>query len=284
MTAAFDRGPQPLPAHIAAQTARLVRDVRRRHGRPRLDPYEEHRLDVARDRTTTDDPPSRRLPSRAQRATDRWSTIASTIANALCTATVTTPPQRPDRTGIRAGISDPTATAVDATLHHIDHCTLRFVHLTTPCLLDGQHDRGDGRCPGPHAVDLGDHPGIHLDADTHTDDILGATPGSVGWQHAIHRLASWHTITATTMLDLWQQAHRGALTPEGAETSALEAWVVDTEQLVRLLHRLAGELAQWGAGVPPRRCKHPGCGGAAEAGRRECGSCRNRQHRTRTAG
>ena len=274
-----------LPPHIAAQTARLVRDVRRHQGRPRLDATEETVLDMARDRTTPtdEDRPSRRLPSRAQRASDRWSLAASHIANALTSATVTTPPQRPDRTGIRAGIPDPTAAAVDATLHHIDHSTHRWIHLTTPCLLDGQHDRGDGRCPGPHAVDLGDHPGIHLDADDQADHILGATPGSARWQQAIHRLASWHTVTAAQMLDLWQQAHRGALHPELAETSALEAWVVDTEQLVRLLERLAGELAQWGAGVPPRRCKHPGCGGAAEAGRRECGACRNRHHRARTS-
>jgi hypothetical protein len=273
-----------LPPRVAGQTARLIRDLRRTTGPTRLTPLEEHVLDTRRDQADTTDPPSRRLPTRIQHATDRWSIAASNIALGLTNATVTTPPQRPDRTGIRAGTSDPTAAAVDATLHHIDLCTERYIHLASPCLLDGQHDRGDGRCPGPHAIDLGDHPGIHLNADQQTDQILANTPGSHPWQHAIHALASWHTITAATLLDLWQTAWRGQAAPHLAETSALEAWVTDTQELVRRLERLAGELAQWAAVAPPRICKHPGCHGAAEAGRRECGACRNRQHRERTAG
>ena len=267
-----------LPPKVRRQTARLVHDQRRTVGRPVLTDAEETRLDIRRDQQTGT---TRNLQAEARRTHRQWQHTARRVATGLTQASVTTPPQRPDRTGIRAGIPDPVAAAVDATLHHIEQATDRYVHLTSPCLLDGQHDRGDGRCPGPHTIDLGQHPRIRLDADRWCDQLLAPTPGTVRWQHAAYELADWHNHTARQMLDLWQQAHRGALDPQLAETSALEAWLADTVRIVRMLQRLAGDLAQWD---PPQVCKHDGCGGAAEAGRRECGACRNRHHRARTAG
>lgn len=274
-----------LPPHVARQLRRMVIDTRRTHGRPQLTDLEETVLDIRRDHEQQDqDRPSRRLPSRMQRATDRWSVAASQVAVGLTEATVSSPPQRPDRSGVRAGISDPVAATVDSTLHHVETCAVRFVHLTTPCALDGDHDRGDGRCPGPHTVDLGDHAGIHLDADDLADNILGNTTSTAGWADAVHALASWHTVTAARMLGCWRDAHSGRSQTAIAETSALEAWVTATEDLVRRLDRLAGELAQW-SGRTERRCK-AGCGGKApEPGKgATCERCRTRRSRANQTG
>lgn len=274
-----------LPPHIARQLRRMVADTRRTHGRPQLTALEETVLDIRRDQEKhQQDTPSRRLPSRMQRATDRWSLAAGHVGEGLTAATVGSPPQRPDRTGVRAGFSDPVASTVDATLHHVEACAVRFVHLTTPCALDGDHNRGDGRCPGPHAVDLGDHPGLHLDADDLADNVLGNTTSTPGWATAVHALASWHTVTASRMLGLWRDAYGGRGSSAIAETSALEAWVTATEDLARRLDRLAGELSQW-SGREERRCA-AGCGGKApEVGQgATCVRCRTRRSRTNRAG
>ena len=73
-----------------------------------------------------------------------------------------------------------------------------------------------------------------------------------------------------------------------AETSALEAWVTDVEDLVRRLDRLAGSLAQW-SGREERHCK-TGCGAAVDSdplvkprGGAMCGRCAGQQSRRKAS-
>ena len=272
-------GIEPLGPRSRTMTSRLVADTRRTAGRARLDDLEEMVLDIRRDRTHMEQP-SKRLPSRMQNATNRWSVAASQVAVGLTSATVGSPPQRPDRTGVRAGVSDPTAATVDATLHHVEASAVRFVHLSTPCALDGEHNAGDGRCPGPHAVDLGDHADVHLDVDDLADNVLGSTTSTAGWAKAVHELASWHSKTSVMLKARFDDGYAGRA-PQIAETSALEAWVTATEDLGRRLDRLAGELAQW-SGRSERRCAC-GCGGKApEVGQGATAeACRQRRSRAR---
>ena len=273
---------------------RMILDTRRHHGRAQLTSVEEMVLDVMRDHQADEDNVRtrsvKRLPSRMQRAVDRWSIAASQVANGLTHATVGEPPQRPERSGVtQQGVSDPTSTVVSTTIEHIERSAERYVHLTTPCALDGQHDRWDGRCPGPHAVDLGDHADLLMTADIQADDLLGATCQTRGWCDAVHALATWHTMNAARIGDAFRTAYRGGASEAIAETSALEAWVTDVEDLVRRLDRLAGSLAQW-SGREERRCRMPDCQAAVESdplvkprGGAMCGRCAGRQSRERQA-
>ena len=282
-----------LPPQVARTMRRMILDTRRQHGRPQLTDVEEMVLDVMRDHQEAEDSTRtrsvKRLPSRMQRAVDRWSIAASQVAVGLTNATVGEPPQRPERSGVtNQGVSDPTSTVVSTTIEHIERAAEKYVHLTTPCALDGDHDRWDGRCPGPHAVDLGDHADVHLDADDLADNVLGSTCQTRGWNDAVHALATWHTMNAARIGEAFRIAYRGGASEAIAETSALEAWVTDVEDLVRRLDRLAGSLAQW-SGREERRCK-TGCGAAVDSdplvkprGGAMCGRCAGQQSRRKAS-
>jgi len=226
----------------------------------------------------THDTPSRRLPSRIRKATDRWSVEASWIALGLTGATVTSPPatRQHEKVGRRQGPSDPTAAVVYATLEDVSRSAERFAHLASTCAMEGQRDTL-GRvhdCPGPHAVDLGDPAGIHLDAETVVDGLVGTPPSSTAaFSRAVHDAAAWHTSTAVLLLDLWLTAYR-----DGAEPSVLEDWCCRTEELARRLAGLAGHLAEW-SGRREEQCVT--CGGMKPDGRRDCGRCRTAAWRAR---
>ena len=230
----------------------------------------------------TADTPSRRLTSRIRKATDRWSLEASWVALGLASATVTIPPatRQHEKVGRKQGPSDPTAAVVYATLEDVSRSAERFAHLTSPCAMDGERSDSRGithECPGPHAVDLGDTAGIHLDAETVVDGLIGTAPSStVSFAHAVHHAADWHSTTSVQLLDLWLTAYR-----DGAESSTLDDWCSRTEDIARRLAGLAGHLAAW-SGRMERTCAC-GCGRTAPpvgqgATRAEC---RKRHQRER---
>lgn len=224
-----------------------------------------------------DDPPSRGLPSRMRKATDRWSIEASHVAVGLTAATATIPPPARPPSGPRApGITDPVGAQVHATYDTVTRAANTFAHLTGPCPLDYTRDEyGQTHlCPDGSAVYVAVAVGVAFYPPDITRRLLHSV-GTADWQAAVHTAASWHTKTAAHLLDAFLDAWRTA------EPSTLEDWTARTEQLARRMAALAGSLSLWN-GRLERRCK-AGCGGAAppKGEGATCERCRQRHSRDR---
>jgi hypothetical protein len=273
-----------LPVHVAGQMRKMVRDTRHTHGPVLLSGPERRLLNVdTRHRQTDNERPSRTMQHRMQRATDTWIRDIGWTVTGLVNATCTIPPASRPSVGRTTGPSDPVAAQLHATLDQVDRATVKLAHLTGPCDRHGlrfNHDgdeTADGRlheCPDGHPADIADLSGLVLDPEQIIDAILGTPPTSpAAYADALASAAGWHAATAGALHDRWRTWWQ-----QGAEPSLLEGWTSATEQLVRRISALAGELAQWTDRQEGSRCKH-GCGGMVEAGRRECGACRNRNSR-----
>lgn len=241
---------------------------------------EQRRRDAEREASV--DRPSRSLPGRARKATDRWSEESGWVALGLARATVDLPPQRQagERTRTGSGPSDPTGATLHAMLETVGREAEAWAHLAGPCPRDGEVDPDTRRihwCPGTAtAVDVADMGGLHVDCEEIVDGLLGTPPSSAAWPEMVDRAAAWHSMQALAVAGLWDEAWRA-----GREPSELESWVSAMEALSRRMTSLAGRLAVW-SGRTERRCRT--CGGKRPEDRNECGACRTAGWRERQAG
>jgi hypothetical protein len=239
------------------------------------------RLQTERQAAEDQDRPSRRLPSRMQRAVDRWSEESGHVANGLAGATVTVPPSR-QRQDVRGGSgpSNPTAGVLDAVLAAVDREAQSWAHLAGRCDDDGRlmtPDDGEPYthvCPYDTVQDLARILDVDIDCTQVVDGMLGTPPTStIAWRDIVSHTASWHTQTSTYMLDAFR-ARWGT-----CERVWAEDVVTRTEQLANRMATIAGRLAQWSTRT---EASCTGCGGMKPADGNVCGRCRTAKWRAKS--